>query len=283
MVEAPVRLGRLLRDAAGRLKSAGVEESSREARLLWASASQSDPAAWQAAESSVDLELQTAMGLLVERRLAGAPLAHVTGLAGFRRLLLRSDSRGLIPRPETEGLVELLLGRVRHGTVADLGTGSGCIALSLADEGSFDRVVGVDRSADALALARHNRSLTGLQAELVAGDWLAPLRGRQFDALVSNPPYLTEAEYQGLESGVREYEPRDALASGHDGLASTRVLLRDGQMNLKSRGWMAMELDCRRAAASAELAREYGWISVSVQDDLFGRARYLLAQRSETA
>ncbi|MEO8031173.1 MAG: peptide chain release factor N(5)-glutamine methyltransferase [Gemmatimonadota bacterium] len=283
MVEAPVRLGQLLRDAAGRLRSAGVEEAAREARLLWATASHSDAAAWQPTESSVDVELQAAMESLLERRLAGAPLAHVTELAGFRRLLLRSDSRGLIPRPETEGLVELLLGRVSHGTVADLGTGSGCIALSLADEGNFDQVIGVDRSVEALALARHNRKLTRLPVELVAGDWLAPLRGQRFDALVSNPPYLTEAEYQGLERGVREHEPRGALASGEDGLADTRQLLRDGQMNLTPRGWLAMELDCRRAAASAELAREYGWMSVSVQDDLFGRARYLLAQRSETA
>ena len=283
MVEAPVRLGPLLRDAAGRLRLAGIEAPSHEARLLWASASQSDPVTWQPTDSSVEVELQSAMESLLQRRLAGAPLAHVTGLAGFRRLLLHSDSRGLIPRPETEGLVELLLGLVARGAVADLGTGSGCIALSLADEGSFDRVIGVDRSVDALALARYNRGLTGFPVDLIAGDWLAPLRGQRFDALVSNPPYLTEAEYQGLDRGVRAFEPRDALASGEDGLSATRQLLRDGQGNLKPRGWLAMELDCRRAAASAELAQEFGWISVSVQDDLFGRARYLLAQRSETA
>lgn len=281
MVESPVRLGDVLRAAAGRLRQSGIAEPGREARLLWAAVTGTDSASYQAPDLGVPPAVAVRLEALVERRLAGEPLAHVTGLAGFRRLLLASDHRGLIPRPETEGLVDLVLARVRTGTVADLGTGSGCIALSLADEGQFTRVVAVDSSREALALAAENRRRTGLPVSLVAGNWFEPLGQERFDAVVSNPPYLTEAEYATLDPAVRDHEPESALASGPDGLAATRQLLLEGQSVLKPRGWLALELDCRRAAEAADLARSIGWISVTLHDDLFGRERYLLAQRSD--
>jgi release factor glutamine methyltransferase len=281
VVETPARLGDLLRGCAGRLRQAGVAEAGREARLLWAAASGVDSAEYQAPDTTVAAAVALRLDALLDRRLAGEPLAHVTAVAGFRRLLLGSDRRALIPRPETEGLVELLLTRIRRGRVADVGTGSGCIALSLADEGQFSQVVALDRSREALALAAENRTRTGLSVSLVAGDWLAPLRGVRLDAVVSNPPYLTDAEYQALEPAVRNHEPESALASGPDGLAATRRLLLEGQSVLTSGGWLALELDCRRAVQAAELARSIGWISVTLHDDLFGRERYLLAQRSD--
>jgi len=214
MVEAPTRLGEWLRGAAARLRDAGIAEAGREARLLWSAASGTELAGFQAPEQVLDEVTVGRLGDWLNRRLAGEPLAHVTGWTGFRRLLLRSDRRALIPRPETEGLVDLLLARVRQGRVADLGTGSGCLALSLADEGDFDQVVGVDRCREALALAGENRRLTGLRVHLVAGDWCRPLAGIHFDALVSNPPYLTESEYEVLDPSVRDHEPAAALASG---------------------------------------------------------------------
>lgn len=281
MVETPARLGDLLRDAASRLRRAGIAEAGREARLLWASASGSDFSEYQAPDTGVAPDDAMRFGALLERRLAGEPLAHITALAGFRRLLLSSDRRALIPRPETEGLVDLLLARIRQGRVADLGTGSGCIALSLADEGQFAQVIGIDRSREALALAAENRSRTRLSVSLVRGDWLEPLGGQRMDAVVSNPPYLTETEYHALDPAVRDHEPEAALASGPDGLADTRRLLLDGRSVLKPGGWLALELDCRRAVQAAELARSVGWTSVTLHDDLFGRERYLLAQRSD--
>lgn len=281
MVESPARLGDLLRDSAIRLRRAAIVEAGREARLLWAAASGLDSSAYLAPDATVFPDDLTRFSALLERRLAGEPLAHVTALAGFRRLLLGSDRRALIPRPETEGLVELLLTRIRQGRVADLGTGSGCIALSLADEGRFEQVIAIDRSREALALAAENRSRTRLSVSLVRGDWLEPLGGEKLDAVVSNPPYLTEAEYLVLDPAVRDHEPEAALSSGPDGLADTRRLLLEGQSILKSGGWLALELDCRRAVQSAALARSIGWTSVTLHDDLFGRERYLLAQRSD--
>jgi release factor glutamine methyltransferase len=187
----------------------------------------------------------------------------------------------LIPRPETEGLVDLVLERVSGGRVADLGTGSGCIALSLAIERRYDAVLAVDSSADALALAEENRQLTGAGVTLVRGDLTPGLAAGSFDALVSNPPYLTEREYAELDPAVSRWEPREALVSGADGLNATVRLLDEGRRVLRSGGWLALELDASRAAALAALARGLGWGGVEVRVDLFGRERYLLARRSE--
>jgi release factor glutamine methyltransferase len=218
----------------------------------------------------------------IKRRASGEPLSHVTGWTGFRHLSLRSDGRALIPRPETEGLVELLLQRARRGRVVDVGTGSGCIALSLALEGGFTDVVGIDRSAEALALAAENRELVDARVELVQGDLCAPLRAGTFDALISNPPYLTADEYAGLDPSVRDWEPAIALESGEDGLEATVRLLDEGRGVLRAGGWLALEIDCARARSAAHLASALGWEDVGIHVDLFGRERYLLARRSNT-
>jgi len=195
---------------------------------------------------------------------------------------LMSDNRALIPRPETEGLVDLLLQRVRMGRVVDVGTGCGCIALSLAQEGTFDEIVGVDSSAGALQLAGLNRRALEMPVNFVLGDLCRPLRPDTFDALISNPPYLTVAEYTTLDGSVREWEPALALASGEDGMAATTRLLDEGRGVLREGGWLALEVDCSRAAMGARRACEFGWHDVSVHTDLFGRERYLLARRSNT-
>ncbi|MBP9202176.1 MAG: peptide chain release factor N(5)-glutamine methyltransferase, partial [Gemmatimonadales bacterium] len=183
----------------------------------------------------------------------------------------------------TEGLVELVLAQAGTGQVIDVGTGSGCIALALADEGRYRLVVGMDRSRDALGLAAENRSRTGLGVVLLAGDLLAAVGPGTMDAVVSNPPYLSEAEYQALDSSVRDHEPRAALASGGDGLADTRRLLGQAVRVLRPGGVVALEIDATRAAASLALAAAAGLAMATVRDDLFGRARYLLARRSESS
>jgi release factor glutamine methyltransferase len=273
----------LLAEARRILGTAGILDPAREALLLWADMSD-EPAAGVLLASSRTLDPNLAAAFLgaVERRARGEPLSYVTGWTGFRLLKLRIDRRALIPRPETEGLVELLLERVGGGRVADVGTGSGCIALSLATEGRYDRVIAIDRSPAALALAAVNRELVGAPVTLVRGDLTAPLRSRSLDGLVSNPPYLTATEYSDLDTSVAGWEPRDALVSGDDGLDATIRLLHDGSRVLRSGGWIALELDVNRAATVAELARTREWEAVEVRADLFGRERYLLARRSKS-
>ncbi|MFI5211185.1 MAG: peptide chain release factor N(5)-glutamine methyltransferase [Gemmatimonadales bacterium] len=281
MPETLVRLGDLLREARAVLHEASIPEPARESRFLWESVAGGTSSRCHDPASTVDSGLVGRFALQVERRRLGEPLAYVTGVAGFRRLGLLADRRALIPRPETEGLIDLLLSRVRTGIAADLGTGSGCLALSLADEGEFGRVIAVDRSREALALTAENAGRTGFELSLVAGDWLSSVAEGTLDAVVSNPPYLTEQEYDDLDPSVREWEPAAALVSGPDGLAATAALLQSAPQALRPGGWIALELDCRRAKESAALAVAAGWDAVTVEHDLFGRARYLLAQRSQ--
>lgn len=265
--ETEVNLGALLDRAAALLRAAGVAEPRREARWLW------------------EATLAQAAGLeaLVARRAAGEPLAYVTGTAGFRHLSLGADARALIPRPETEGIVDLALARVRRGHAVDLGTGSGCLALALRQEGDFELVVGTDRCAGALALAGENARRTALPVRLVHADFGAGLAGGVFDLLIANPPYLTDAELDRLDPAVRCWEPALALCGGPDGLVATRRILGVEGRLLRGGGWLVMELDSSRSAAAAALAREAGWLDVAVHDDLFGRPRYLTARRGHDA
>jgi release factor glutamine methyltransferase len=155
--------------------------------------------------------------------------------------------------------------------------------LSLATEGSFGRIVAIDRSPEALALARLNREVVGAgEVEFVLADLCAPLCRGMLDALISNPPYLTAAEYASLDRSVRDWEPELALMSGEDGLEATARLLDQGRAVLRPGGWLALEVDCSRAGMAAHRAHGLGWEEVSIHMDLFGRERYLLARRSET-
>ena len=283
MPELTVSLGALINEGAERLRGSGVGEPRRQAVRIWSELGDRDPSeVFLESGQPVDPAEAARFQAGIFRRARGEPLPHVTGCSGFRSLSLVSDARALIPRPETEGLVELLLQRVRTGRVADIGTGTGCIALSLAVEGAYDEVTGVDLSADALALAKLNlESVTG-RVSLVQADLCAPLGHGTVDALISNPPYLTVAEYSSLESSVRDWEPAMALVSGEDGMAATTRLLDEGRDVVRPGGWLALEVDYSRAVTAARQASAFGWRAVSVHKDLFGRERYLLAQRSDT-
>jgi release factor glutamine methyltransferase len=282
MPEVALSLQRLIETGTERLRRGGLAEPRRQAVRLWADLSGTGPAARQ--EVMVEPEDVARFERALSRRLEGEPLPHVTGWSGFRHLSLRCDRRALIPRPETEGLVDLLLQQVSSGLIADVGTGSGCIALSLAMEGAFSRIVAIDRSPDALALARLNReSMGGAETvEFVLADLCAPLCQGIFDALISNPPYLSAAEYASLDRSVRDWEPALALMGGEDGLEATTRLLDEGRAVLRPGGWLALEVDCSRAQATANHAWGLGWEDVAIHMDLFGRERYLLARRSET-
>lgn len=283
MIEAPpASLGPLLRQAAARLAAAGLPEARREAGLLWSGVSGRAPGrAWLDAELPVTPPLATALERAVGRRVAGAPQAYAAGATGFRHLLLRVDARGLIPRPETEGLVDLLRARSGGGRMADVGTGSGCLALSLLQEGVAAEVIATDRSAAALGLATENASRLGLRPALVRTDLLAGLAEDSLDAAIANPPYLTEAEHAGLDPGVRDWEPAAALVSGPTGLEATERLLDQAVRCVRPGGWIAVEVDSRRAGDSARAAVAAGWAGPEIFHDLYGRPRYLLARRSE--
>ena len=275
-------IGDVVRAGARLLAEAGIELPRREAERLWGGLRRTAPsdAVLRKAEP-VSASDEAAFMHGVRRRAAGEPLAYVVGRIGFRHLELQVDARALIPRPETELLVELLLGRCSTGTVADIGTGTGCIALSLLDEGRFDHVIATDRSAAALALARENARLTGLTPHFLLADLAMPLGAASCDALISNPPYLTEAEHAALAPDVRDWEPAGALASGADGMDAIRTLASDGLRVVRPGGWLALELDASRAALAAEISTAAGWTDIEVINDLFGRERYLLARRSD--
>lgn len=272
----------LLARATARLREAGVAEPRREAlRILADYLGESVGAVLAHRGGPIDRADLARLDQRVARRAAGEPLPYVTGVAGFRRLTLRCDRRALIPRPETEGLVDLVLERCAGGIIADIGTGSGCLALALADEGHFARVVAVDRSREALSLARENSVSTSLGISLVCGDLTSAFGNGSMDAVVSNPPYLSCGEYESLDPSVRAWEPAAALVSGEDGLVATSRLLAEALRVVRAGGWIALEVDASRAGETARCAQSLGWEAVDIHDDLYGRERYLLARRSD--
>ena len=266
--------------ATAQLRAAGITAARREALLLWSGLDGSAPGeVLVRATLSGRGMLVTRFREAVTRRIAGEPIQYVVGATGFRRLLLRSDRRALIPRPETEGLVDLALRLAPQGRALDLGTGTGCLALALADEGAWRDVTAIDASEDALDLARENGARLGLGVRWLLGDWTAPVRGEHFDVIVSNPPYIATGELAGLERSVLDWEPMLALDGGPDGIDVPRRVLGEARAVAAPGAAIVMELDASRAADSAELARALGWNEVTVHDDLFGRPRYLAARQ----
>ena len=282
--------------ASERLAAAGLPSARREATSLWAVVAGKKPGdVWLSREESPLPQLVERFGEAVARRSRGVPFAYAVGRVGFRTLELTLDPRALIPRPETEGLVDLVLkwagpgarapGPGSRGIAADIGTGCGCIALALAVEGAFERVIAVERSAAAAALARENVALVRprVPVDIREGDLLAPLADVRCRTIVANPPYLTAAEYAALDPAVRDFEPREALVSGVEGLDATRALLAGAAACMVPQGLLAVEIDERRAEQVRGLALGYGWDRVAVHDDLFGRPRFLLAFAKEEA
>jgi release factor glutamine methyltransferase len=224
------------------------------------------------------------------RRAGGWPVQYVTGRAAFRSLDLMVDPRVLVPRPETEWLVECVLDVLRAEAAAwpeprvlDLGTGSGAIALAVAQEWPAAIVTATDASEGALAVARENAEAAGLagRVRFLHGDWFGALDpDERFDAIVSNPPYIACAEAGALPDDVRLHEPGSALFGGADGLDDVRTLLDDAPRHLVADGLLALELAEQRAAeVAAWLDGAHDWRDVRLVDDLAGRPRVLLARR----
>lgn len=212
----------------------------------------------------------------VSRRAVGEPVAYIVGHRGFHALDLVVTPDVLIPRPETELLVELALGKIPQGEkaqIADLGTGSGAIALAIAQARPQARVLATDASAAALDVARGNAQRLGIgNVEYAQGDWCAALGARRFDAIVSNPPYIA-ANDAHLSQGDLRFEPRMALASGADGLDSIRAIVCAARNHLNAGGWLLLEHGFDQGAAVRELLRQSGYMEISTARDLGNRER----------
>lgn len=265
------------------LKQAGARIGLEEATLLLAHVLER-PTAWLYAHGDEELDPASVAGFqaLVGRRAAGEPVAYLTASRGFWTLDLAVTPDTLIPRPETERLVELALERLPASGapgVIDLGTGSGAIALALASERPRARVVATDRSAAALAVARANARRHRLaNVEFVEGDWYAPVAGRRFDLIVSNPPYIAAGDSH-LGTGDLRFEPAGALSSGADGLDALRVIAAGAPAHLEPGGWVLVEHGWEQGAAVRTLLAAAGLAEVWTAHDLEGRERITLGRR----
>jgi len=220
---------------------------------------------------------------LVRRRGRREPIQYILGFTDFHGLRLKTDRRALIPRPETEFLVETVVARCGSPRrILDLGTGCGAIALALASAFPEASVTAVDASAEALSLAAENAQATGLAARvaLVESDWFSGLpAGEPFDLVVANPPYLTEAEAAASPPEVREHEPALALASGYDGFSDTGRIVSGSAGAIATGGMLALETGTGHHARLVESARAAGFSRTESLRDLAGRDRFFLAWR----
>ena len=277
-----VSIGDLVDAIASTLERAGIPDKDAEARDLVA-ATVGQNRFWPRlhADCHAAPDVVERAEVAASRRAAGMPFAYAVGRAAFRHLTLVVNESVLIPRQETEHLVDLVLQRRWNGgVVADVGTGSGAIALALATEGKFDRVFATDVAVGAISVARENAAALRLNVEFRTGDLLTPLSGERLDVLVSNPPYIAFDEAGALPASVRDWEPSHALFSGSNGLEATNRIVRGAPELLCTGGLLALEVDCRRALQVAEVVASNGAFSgVSVCQDLMGRDRFVLATR----
>ena len=264
----------LLDEAAGIL--ARHDEARREAQVLlghvlgasraWLSGHGEDQAEQSAAAEFRDL---------VERRRIGEPIAYLVGEREFYGLGFRVTPDVLIPRADTETLIDVALEKLVPGVVhdvLDLGTGSGCVAIVIAHERPAARVTAVDISAAALAVARQNAATTGAEVEFVEGRWFEPLAQNRFDVIVSNPPYVAAGDAH-MQQGDLRFEPPMALISGHDGLNDIRVIVAQATAHLRAGGWLLFEHGHDQADVCRDLLLDAGFEEILNRADIAGLPR----------
>ena len=280
----PTSIRSAITEGARALDAAGVNEARKEAASLMSFALKTDRTFVIAhAEDELDeLRLQTFRSLIV-RRARREPLQYLTGQQEFFNLDFEVTPGVLIPRAETEIIVEAGLDvcrEVQTPFIADVGTGSGCIIISLLHEVGDARALATDLSLNALRVAQRNakRHNVNDRLTLVQADGFAPARN-QFSLIVSNPPYVTEDEFTDLQPEVRDYEPRTALVSGTDGLSHIRVLLRDAPTQLLHGGYFIFEIGFGQRDAVARLIDEELWNVIEVRNDLQNIPRTFVLQK----
>jgi len=275
-----VKVRRAVAETRQRLEAAGCESPEVEAEILVAhllGVARSEIALDDSRKLSKAEE--RTLDLLVARREEREPLAYVLGEWGFRRLLLAVDARVLVPRPETEIVVERCLARIGTLTeprVLDVGTGSGAIALAIADEHPGARVTGVDASSGALEVAGANVVRTGIAIDLRTWDLFTGLPEGPWDLVVSNPPYVLPKEIETLEPEVRDWEPREALT----GVGATEAVARGAREVLAEPGALVLEVAAADALRVATLLEALGYVDVVATKDLTGRDRVVEGTRS---
>ena len=288
MSEASWTIGRLLTWTTDYLKQHKSDSPRLDAEVLLAHARGCPRIQLYANfEEVADDGLRARFRELVKKRAEGMPVAYLVGKREFYSLDFKVTPDVLIPRPETEHVVIAALDFIKERsggktTVCDVGTGSGCIAVCIAKHAATAQVTAIDISPPALAVARENAAAHGVveKIELIESDLFAALPAeRKFDVIASNPPYITAAEYAALPAGVRDYEPRQALLAGDDGLEVIRQLLADASSRLHPDGMLLIELSPMLAETAAALASgEYGYARVEILKDLAGQPRVLAAR-----
>jgi release factor glutamine methyltransferase len=278
-----------LGSAAAVLRAAGIDAPRREARLLMQHALRLRPEALLASDNRpLDDAEATRLSVLVSRRAGREPLAYVTGVREFWSLEFAVDRSALVPRPETETVVEAVLARTAHlpsrPRLLDLGTGSGCLLVALLSERRGATGLGIDINADAVSLARGNAARHGLdgRGSFVVADWCAPLAAR-FDVVVSNPPYVTAEALASLAPEIACHEPRTALAGGADGYACYRRLAPQIACVLAPAGLAAIEVGAGMADEVATLFAAEGLAEIERRTDLAGIDRCVLFGRGADA
>ncbi len=276
-------VGESLAHGTGVLAEAGIDTARLEAELLLARVCDDCARALLYMELQRELspEAEEAFEALLARRARREPLAYILGHWGFRRLTLKTDARALIPRPETEIVVERALEHLNgmsEPAVLDVGTGTGAIALAIVDEHSRARVTAIDTSSDALALARENLDLLGIngRVRLVEHDLTEGLGRDEFDLVVSNPPYVEPEDIETLQPEVRDWEPRIALVAH----GATEAVARAATEALRPGGWVVLEIAENQAVNVAGLLTDLGYEHLRISPDMAGRDRVIEAQWS---
>jgi release factor glutamine methyltransferase len=265
--------------ASDAFAAAGVDSPRLDAEVLLAEATGRERADLAAdPDAAVDPGAARRFGAMVRRRIRREPVAYILGRRGFRHLELAVDSRALIPRPETELLVEIAL-ELKPSSVLDVGTGSGAVALAVADEIPGAEVTATDTSEPALALARENAARLGLGGRVSFERGTVP-PGRRFDLVVANLPYVREDEMSSLEPEITEYEPPQAVVAGEDGLEAISVVAAASSAALTEEGAIALEVGAGQAGAAAELLVDLGFAQVEGRQDLAGVPRVVLGRIS---
>lgn len=266
--------------AFGRAELAGTDSPEIDVQILLCFVLECSPVRLMTATEAMLTEAQwQTFSQLIERRKQGEPVAHLTGSRGFWSLDLAVDASTLIPRPDTELLVSLALAKLKPGmSVADLGTGTGAIALSLAAERPDIHVIATDLQADALTLAERNRQRHELEnVSLIRMAWLGGFQSQVFDLIVSNPPYI-EVSDPHLSQGDVRFEPLSALVSGEDGLDDIRQIVSQARRCLKPDGWLLVEHGYDQSQRVQALFVEAGFEQVSAHQDFGGQDRAVMGQ-----